>query len=173
MSSWTSSFGHSSALHCFVFRPPTPHQPKALAPRDRRRRFASAIHRPVGPNYFQLWAEQRSHVWGETSIPPPILFFSPYQNPTQKWRTEILHWKRGGQGGLWRMYRASKFYSCTFSRLVFHIIGQEERWEIWRGSKSKRRRGLVRQGLSKLNRKVDIAKNNKSISLRCENSVGF
>lgn len=34
-------------------------------------------------------------------------------------------------------------------------------------------RGLGRQGLSKLNRKVDIAKNNKSILLRCENSVGF
>lgn len=34
-------------------------------------------------------------------------------------------------------------------------------------------RGLGRQGLSKLYRKVDIAKNNKSILLRCENSVGF
>ena len=42
------------------------------------------------------------------------------------------------------------------------------------GSKSKEERGgLGRQGLSKLKRKVDIAKNNTSILLRCENSGGF
>lgn len=45
--------------------------------------------------------------------------------------------------------------------------------DMKRGSKSKRRVGLGRQGLSKLKRKVDIAKNNISILLRCENSVGF
>lgn len=50
--------------------------------------YQPSIHSPVDPNYFQLWAKQRSHVWGETSISFSSLhlpFFSSYQNPAQKW----------------------------------------------------------------------------------------
>lgn len=46
--------------------------------------------------------------------------------------------------------------------------------DMKRESTSKRRGGgLGRQGLSKLKRKVDIAKNNRSILLHCENREGF
>ena len=65
------------------------------------------------------------------------------------------------------------FFSWTGEGVTYHR-GRGKMGDMNRGSKWKREvGGWGRQGLSKLKRKVDIAKNNISILLHSENSSGF
>lgn len=165
-----TSFGHILALHCFVFSPPSAQN---LTPQKEEEEVCVSHPPPEGTNYFQLWAEQRSHVWGETSIfflpPPPDSFlFTKTQHKNEEQKSCM---ERGvGRGDYKECIEPQSF--TVF--LVWCCISQGERKDgRYEEGANRRVEGVGETRVVKTKEESGYSKKNKSILLRCENSVGF